>query len=338
DFWKMPVGKIQPTPGRSIIEMIEGLHSGDVRALWIISTNPAASLPNTKWVREGLSRAELFIVQDIFHPTESSMTADVVLAGAQWFEKTGTFISSERRIELVDKIIESYGNVKPDYDIICRVAQVMGFEKEFPYASSEEVFEELKKITKGRICDMSGVTYERLRNQVGPQLPCPDTEHPGTKRLFTDRQFPRYDGRVALLPREYKPPCETPDEEYPYILITGRLQWHFNTRTRTGRVPSLDSKARDNFAEINPVVASQLNIVEGEEVEVTSRRGSVSGAVRISDGMLLNTIFMPMHFGNALNVGDGRLANLLTNQAYDLHSKQPEYKYSVVKISKTVQT
>ena len=338
DFWKIPVEKIQPVPGRSIIEMIEGLHSGEVRALWIISANPAASLPDTKWVREGLSRAELFIVQDIFHPTESTMMADVVLAGAHWIEKTGTFISSERRIELVDKIIESYGNVKPDYDIICKVAQAMGFEKEFQYASSEDVFEELKKITKGRICDMNGVTYERLRNKVGPQLPCPTEDHPGTERLFTDRQFPRPDGRAALLPREYKPPSETPDEEYPYILITGRLQWHFNTRTRTGRVFRLDSKAPDNIVEINSVTASQLGIVEGDEVEVTSRRGAVSGIVRVTDSILPNTIFMPMHFGNALSVGDGRLANLLTNHVYDMHSKQPEYKYSVVKISKVDQT
>lgn len=338
DFWKIPLEKIKPAPGRSIIEMIEGLHSGDVRALWIISANLAASLPNTKWVMEGLSRAELFIVQDIFHPTESSMMADVVLSGAHWIEKTGTFISSERRIELVDKIIEPYGNAKPDYDIICRVAQAMGFEKQFQYTSSEEVFEELKEITKGRICDMGGVSYERLRNQVGPQLPCPDIEHSGTKRLFTDRRFPRPDGRAALLPREYKPPPETPDEEYPYILITGRIQWHFNTRTRTGRVSSLNAKAQDNFVDISPVIASQLCIVEGEEVEVTSRRGSVTGAVRITDSMLPNVIFMPMHFGNALNVGDGRLANLLTNHVYDLHSKQPEYKYSTVKISKTDQT
>ena len=338
DFWKIPLEKIQPAPGRSIIEMIEGLHSGKVRALWVISSNPAASLPNSKWVREGLSKAELIIVQDIFHPTETSMMADVVLAGAHWFEKTGTFISSERRIELVDKIIDSYGNVKPDYDIICRVAQAMGFENEFQYASSEEVFEELKTITKGQICDMNGVTYERLRNGVGPQLPCPDSEHSGTVRLFTDRQFPRPDGRAALLPRKYIPPSESPDEEYPYVLITGKLPWHFNTRTRTGRVSSLESKAPDNFVEINPVNASQLGIVEGEEVEVASQRGAVSGAVRITDSMLPNTIFMPMHFGNALKVGDGRLANLLTNHVCDLHSKQPEYKYSVVKISKIDQT
>jgi anaerobic selenocysteine-containing dehydrogenase len=338
DFWEIPIDKIKPTPGRSIIEMVEGLHSGDVRALWIVSANPAASLPDTKWVRQGLAKAELLIVQDIFHPTESSMMADVVLAGAHWFEKTGTFISSERRIELVDGIVEPYGNVKPDYDIICRVAQAMGFKNDFQFSSSEEVFEELKKITKGRICDMNGVTYERLRKNIGPQLPCSTEDHPGTERLFTDRRFPRPDGRAALLPREYKLPCETPDEEYPYILITGRLQWHFNTRTRTGRVAELESSAPDNFVEINPDTAAHLGIVEGDEVEVTSRRRSIRGAVCITDRMLANTIFMPMHYGSALNVGDGRLANLLTNHVYDLHSKQPEYKYSVVKVAKAVQT
>ncbi len=337
-YWKTPLEKIQSTPGRSILEMIEGLHSGDVRALWIISANPAASLPNTKWVKDGLSKAELLVVQDIFHPTESSMMADVVLAGAHWCEKEGTFISSERRIELVGKMIESYGNSKPDYDIICRVAQAMGFENKFSFASSEEVFEEVKIITKGRICDMGGVTYGRLRDKVGLQLPCPTEDHPGTERLFTDRHFPRHDGRAALLPREYKMPSEIPDEEYPYILITGRLKWHFNTRTRTGRVPKLESRAPDNFVEINPDTALQLGIIEGDEVEVSSRRGSVIGVARITDRILSNTIFMPMHFGNALSVGEGRLANLLTNQVYDLHSKQPEYKYSAVKIDKVDKT
>ena len=338
DFWKIPVEKINSAPGRSILDIIEGLHSGDVRAMWTISSNPAASLPDTKWVREGLSKAEMLIVQDIFHPTESSEMADVVFPAAHWFEKTGSFVSSERRIELVDKIVEPYGNVRPDYDIICSVAQAMGFKKEFQFSSSEEVFEELKKITKGRICDMSGVTYERLRNKVGPQLPCPTEDHPGTERLFTDRKFPRPDGRAALLPREFIPPNEQIDDEYPLILITGRLQWHFNTRTRTGRVSHLHSNAPDNFVEIHPDTALDLDIVEGDEVLVTSRRGSVSGAARITDSILPNIIFMPMHFGDALCGRKDRLANILTNHIYDLHSKQPEFKYSAVKVSKSVLT
>jgi len=334
DFWGIPVEKIQPTPGRSILDIIKGLHSGDVRALWVMTTNPAASLPHTRWVREGLAKAELLVVQDIFHPTETTLLGDVVLAAAQWCEKTGTFISAERRIELVEQIIDPPGEAKPDYEIIWLAARAMGFEKEFPYDSPEEVFEEWKGITRGRICDMGGVTYERLRGQIGPQLPCPDAEHPGTPRLFTDFRFPRADGRAALLARDYDDPAETVDAEYPFALITGRLSGQFNTRTRTGRSPKLNVMAPDGFVEIHSEDAARLGIAENDEVDIVSRRGRVRLPARLTDRLLAGTIFMPWHYGSALGVGEGKLANLLTNPVYDVHSKQPEYKYSAVKIGK----
>ncbi len=336
DFWDIPFEKIQPTPGRSIMEIIKGLHSGDVHALWVTTTNPAASLPHTRWIEEGLARAELLIVQDIFHPTETTRLADVVLAGAQWCEKTGTFISSERRVELVEQVIDPPGEAKPDYEIIWLVARAMGFEKEFPYTSPEEIFEEWKGITRGRICDMNGLTYERLRGKVGPQLPCPEASHPGTPRLFTDWRFPRPDGRAALLARDYIEPAETPDIEYPFVLITGRLIAHFNTRTRTGRVPRLNAAAPDNFVEIHPEDAVRLGIAEGDELEITSRRGSVRGIARLTDRVLAGTVYMNMHYGSALWVGEGRLANLVSNPVYDVHSKQPELKFSAVRVAKSV--
>jgi ferredoxin-nitrate reductase len=345
DFWDIPLERIQSMPGRSILDIIKGLHSGDVRALWVMTTNPAASLPHTRWVREGLSRAELLVVQDIFHPTETTLLGDVVLAGAQWCEKTGTFISSERRVELVEAVIDPPGEAKPDYEIIWLVARALGFEKEFPYTSPEEVFEEWKGITRGRLCDMSGVAYDRLRGRIGPQLPCPDAEHPpsttdgtsasglrGTPRLFTDWHFPRPDGRAALLARDYVEPAETTDAEYPFALLTGRLVWHFNTRTRTGRVPRLNTAAPDGFVEIHPEDAARLGITEGDEVEVTSRRGSVRLPARLTARLLVGTVFIPWHYGDALWVGEGKLANLVTNPVYDVHSKQPEYKFSAVKI------
>ncbi len=335
DYWGVPVDKIQPVPGRSIIDIIKGLHSGDVRALWIMGTNPSVSLPSTKWVEEGLSKAELLVVQDIFHPTETTMLADVVLAAAQWCEKTGTLISSERRIELAEKVIEPPGEARPDHEIISSIARAMGFDKEFAHKSSEEVFEEWKGITRGRICDMSGVTYERLRGKVGPQLPCPDIGHPGTSRLFTDHQFPRPDGRAALLARKYIEPDDTIDEEYPLVLITGRLPWHFNTRTRTGRVPRLNAMEPDNFVEINPRDAASLGLKESDNVEIKSRRGSVLAKVRVKDRILKDTIYMNAHYGKALGVGDRKSANLVTNPAYDINSKQPELKYSAVNIVKS---
>ncbi|OQZ01591.1 MAG: hypothetical protein B6D35_02775 [Candidatus Brocadia sp. UTAMX2] len=336
EYWDVPVEKIQATPGRSILDIIHGLHAGDVRALWVVASNPAASLPHTQWVEEGLSKAELLIVQDIFHPTETSMLADVVLAGAQWCEKTGTLISSERRIELVEKIIDPPGMAKSDCEILWLIARAMGFRKEFPFVSPDDVFEEWKGMTRGRMCDMSGVSYDRLRDRIGPQLPCPEMGHPGTQRLFADLQFPRPDGRAALLARDYKEPAETTTEEYPFVLITGRLACHFNTRTRTSRIKHLNDVEPENFVEIHPVDAKNHGIAEGDTVEVTSRRGRVCGIARIRSRLLIGNLFMSMHFGKASLAGDDKLANLVCNPVYDVHSKQPEFKYCAVKIAKSV--
>lgn len=335
EFWDIPEERIPPMPGRSIIDIIKGLHSGDIKALWITTTNPAASLPDTRWVEEGLAKADLLVVQDIFHPTETTPLADVVLAGAQWGEKTGTFISSERRVELVEKLVEPPGEAKPDYEIICLVARAMGFGHMFPYNSSEEVFEEWKKITLGRLCDLCGVSYDRLRNEVGPQLPCPSPEHAGTPRLFTDLSFPRPDGRAALLCREYVPPAEMTDEEYPFVLNTGRHVWHFNTATRTGRVLKLREAAPENLVEIHPHDATRLGIREGDAVKIISRRGAVRAKACISDRVLKENIYMNFHFGKALWPGEETGANLVTNSAYDQHSKQPEFKHSAVRIEKS---
>jgi len=334
DFWNIPKEKLKPVPGRSIIEIIQGLHDGDIRALWVTTSNPAASLPDTHWVEEGLNKAELLIVQDIFHPTETTRLADVVLAGAQWCEKTGTFISSERRIELVDKLVEPPGDAKTDCAIIIDVACAMGFRDEFPYSSAEEIFNEWKELTRGRICDMNGVSYKRLRSKIGLQLPCPDDNHPGTERLFTDWHFPRPDGRAALLARSYEKPAETSDAEYPFILLTGKLASQFNTRTRTGRVEQLQQIEPDNYVEIHPEDAKVLKIQENDFVEVASRRGKVYGKARITDKVLTETVYMNMHFGSALRGPDDRLANLLCTHAIDRHSKQPEYKITAVRVAK----
>jgi ferredoxin-nitrate reductase len=332
DYWGLPAERMQRTPGRSIIDIVKGLHSGEIRALWISATNPAASLPNTTWAKQALSKCELLVVQDIYHPTETTELADVVLPAAQWSEKTGTFISSERRIELVEKLVEPPGVAKPDYEIIWLVARALGFEEQFPYTCPEEVFEEWKGLTHGRICDMNGVSYDRLRGEVGPQLPCPEPDHPGTPRLFIDGRFPRPDGRAALLARDYAEPKEIPDEEYPFILNTGRVATHFNTRTRTGRVPRLNAVAPHGVIEVHPDDAAALGIVDGDRVEVASRRGAFCGTARLSDRVLEGFVFAPMHYGSSLGIGHGELANLACNEACDLHSKQPEYKFCAVSV------
>ena len=334
EFWDIPVKKIRDVPGPSILDIINGLHSGDIKAIWIMTTNPAASLPHSQYIIEAFEKAELVIVQDIFHPTETTQLADVVLAAAQWCEKTGTYISSERRIELVEKIIEPPGEAIPDYEIIWLVARAMGFEKLFPYTAPEQIFEEWKEITRGRTCDMTGVTYQRLKDEIGPQLPCSEEQHQGTKRLFTDWKFPRPDGRAALLPRPYKEPLDKIDPDYPYVLITGRLGYHFNTRTRTGRVPKLNERAPEGYIEINKKDAYKLKISEEEEVKIKSRRGSIQLSVKISNNLREGDVFIPWHYGKELGIGEGKSVNILTNPVYDFHSKQPEYKFTAIQIIK----
>ncbi len=334
ELWGTPVEKINPIPGHTILDIIKGLHSGSVKALWVLASNPAASLPHTEWVKEALSKAELLIVQDIFHPTETSMLADVVLAGAQWCEKTGTLISSERRIQLAEKIVAPPENAKSDCEIICMIAREMGFSDAFPFTSPEEIFDELKKTTRKRLCDSNGVSYDRLRNSVGPQLPCPEEDHSGTVRLFENMQFPRPDGRAALLARQFKAPAEETDGEYPFALITGRMASQFNTGTRTGRLTDINNTMPINFVEIHPDNAREIEITDGDEVEIVSRRGRVRSIVSIKERILPGTVYMNMHFGDILSGKKETLVNLVCNPVYDTYSKQPEYKFCAVKIKK----
>ena len=162
--------------------------------------------------------------------------------------------------------------------------------------------------------------------------PLSKANHPGTTRLFTDWYFPRPDGRAAILARNYIEPADKIDAEYPFNLITGRLSGHFNTRTRTGRAPKLNATAPDCYVEIHPEDGARLGIEEGDEVEVESRRGRVCLPARLTDRLLNGTIYIPWHYGPALGIGEGKLANLVTNSVYDIHSKQPEYKFSAVKV------
>ncbi len=334
EFWQIPVENINPVPGKTILDIINGLHSGEIKALWVATANPAASLPNTEWVETGLQKAELLIAQEIFHPTETTMLADVVFAAAQWGEKTGTFISSDRRVQLVEQFVDPPGFAKPDYEIIWLMAREMGFEKEFPFNTPEEVFEEWKKISKGRICDSNGISYERLRKTYGIQLPCPDANHQGTKRLFADLNFPRADGRAALLSRDYIEPSEITNNEFPFNLNSGKSATHFNTRTRTGRIKDLNDLAPEAIAHLHKEDAQSLSINNSDEIVISSRRGNITVKAKISGTIRKGDVYVDFHYGKALWVGDKQLTNRLSNNVYDMYSKQPEFKICVVNIKK----
>ena len=213
--WGVPPGRIAPAPGRSALEIFEGLRVGEVRAVWILCTNPAASMPDLDLVEKALRQAELVIVQDAYHPTETTRFADVLLPAAQWPEKDGVMTNSERRLTYLPKLVDPPGEALPDAVIITRFAREMGWKEAFPYESAADIFDEFAALTAGTVCDYSGVSHARLRAEGPLQWPVPAPDHPGTERLYTDGRFATASGRARFVAVEHDPPVEPPDADYP---------------------------------------------------------------------------------------------------------------------------
>src|SRR5262249_46874728 len=242
--WGVPAGRIAAVPGRSALEIFQGLRDGSVRAVWILCTNPAASMPDLDLVEKALRQAELVIVQDAYHPTETTRLADVLLPAAQWPEKDGVMTNSERRMTYLPKLVEPPGEALPDAVIVTRVARELGFKDAFPYESAGEIFDEYAALTAGTACDCSSASHVRLIGEGPLQWPVPKPGHPGTPRLYTNGGFPTADGRARLVPVEHDPPAEPPDAAYPLTLSTGRVRDHWHTLTRTAKAPALIARTR----------------------------------------------------------------------------------------------
>ena len=328
--WGVPAGRIGSAPGRSALEVFEGLLDGSVRAVWILCTNPAASMPDLDLVEKALRQAELVIVQDAYHPTETTRFADVLLPAAQWPEKEGVMTSSERRLTYLPKLVEPPGEALPDAVIVTRVARELGYKEAFAYESAAQIFDEFAALTAGTVCDYSGVSHERLRTEGPLQWPVPALTHPGTPRLYTDLHFPTEDGRARLIPAEHDPPVEVPDASYPLTLTTGRVRDHWHTLTRTGKSPALAARTREPLLEVNLRDAQRAGILDGDFVEITSRRGKAVAQARVSETILQGTCFLPFHWGRQW--GFYKAANNLTLSARDPRSKQPELKACAVRI------
>src|SRR5262252_8831597 len=209
--WELAPGRIGAAPGRSALEIFQGLRDGAVRAVWILCTNPAASMPDLDLVEKALHQADLVVVQDAYHPTETTRFADVLLPAAQWPEKAGVMTSSERRLTYLPKLVEPPGEALPDAVILMRFAREMGWKEMFPYEDESEIFTEFAALTAGRVCDYSGVSHARLQSDGPLQWPAPAPDHPGTARLYTVRQFPTPGGRARLVPVEHDEPLEPTD-------------------------------------------------------------------------------------------------------------------------------
>ena len=327
-LWGLPCGRISPHAGLSAVEIFDALASGRTKAVWIICTNPAVSMPDLDQVERALRYAQLVVVQDSYS-TDTTKFADILLPAAQWPEKEGVMTNSERRISLVPRLISAPGEALPDWEIAALLARHLGFSSSFGFSDAESVFEDYKKFTAGTPVDISGVTYERLC--AGPlQWPCPALDHPGTKRLYTDCYFNTPDRRAQFHSTEYRPPAELPDAHFPLLLTSGRVRNQWHTMTRTGRVAALRKAAPEPYLEINPRDAAQATVTDGSFVEVRSRRGVFIAQARVTEEVPAGVCFAPFHWGRG--GGQFKAANNLTQRALDPVSKQPEIKFCTVNI------
>ena len=327
-IWRIEAGTISPRTGKTIVEVIDGIEQGDIKLLWIIHSNPAATFPDSQWTRSILEKTEYLVVQDCYHPTETTLCADLVLPGAQWAEKGGTMTNSERGLNLVEQAVKPPGDARPDLEIVMDVARTMGFEDRFAFRNTEEIFDEYKKCVAGRACDLSGISYARLRTDRGIQWPVPTTKHPGTPRRFLDRRFPQ--GKLILHLQDHDDPAELPDRHYPLILITGVVPQQFHSRTRTAQVAKLDRLLQEPFVEIHPADAGDRCIRDRAVVRVVSRRGSVRAKAHVTDAVSEGTVFVPYHFG--FLGGKDQAVNALTIRSFDESAGQPEYKACAVNV------
>ncbi|HRI43914.1 MAG TPA: molybdopterin oxidoreductase family protein [Fimbriimonadaceae bacterium] len=345
-----------PGKGHTAQEIMNMIHSGEIKGLLSICFNPLVSLPDAGFTTEALNRLEHYTAIDFFL-NETAHHADIVLAGSLHEEEEGTSTSAEGRVIRIRRAVDPPGEARTDTWILLEIARRLGRGQYFDhFKTSEDIFNELRVASKGGTADYYGITYERIEQEFGVFWPCPEIGHPGTPRLFEEsphtspalagevgeqskpggrqagyRRFFTPDGKAHFHPTPHRPSAEEPDEEYPVILTTGRVVSHYLSGTQTRRIGGLVDLCPDPYVEIHPTLAAQYGIEDGQWMKVESRRGSVVLRAKVVTTIRPDTIFIPYHWPG------GRSANNLTNRALDPLSKIPEFKKSVVRISKAGQ-
>lgn len=309
--------KLSTKMGLTIPEIINGADSGEVKVLYIMGENPMVSDPDINHVKHALKKLDFLVVQDIFL-TETAELADVVLPAASFAEKDGTFTSTERRVQLVRKAVSPIGEIKADWTILMELMNRMGYKK--TYAHPSEIMDEIAGVNPA----YGGISFDRIQEE-GLQWPCPTKDHLGTSYLHKGK-FAR--GKALFMAVDYAKSAELPDEDYPFILTTGRILYHYHTRTMTGKIEGLNKIAPESYLEMNPATANKLKLEDETHVKVSSRRGEVLTKVRITDIIEENVLFMPFHFAESA-------ANYLTNPVFDPIAKIPEFKVCAVKIERS---
>src|SRR5512136_1065160 len=304
--------------GATLVEQMK--QCGDpIKAMYVLGLNPVVSYPDSNLIRRSLDKLDFLVIQDIFW-TESCQYADVILPGTCFAEKDGTFTSGERRVNRVRKAVDGPGESKYDWEIIGMLGKKMGL-KGFDWKTAKDVWDDMRSVTPGQF----GVTYEKIEKPEAIHWPCPTIEHPGTPILHIGK-FSAADGKGTMFGLEYRPPAEVADKEYPFTLMTGRIIFHYHTRTQTDKSPTLHNDVPENYMQMNTLDAKELGIKPYEKVKVTSRRGESIAIARVTDDVAPKVLYMPMHFANG--------ANNLTNTALDPLSKMPELKHCAVRVEK----
>ena len=319
--WGVPDERIPLTPGLKVTQIAK--EGSPVSGMFIMGENPIISDPDVSHAETWFRELEFLAVQDLFL-TETARYADVVLPGASFAEKDGTYVNTERRIQLSKKAVNPPGDARGDLEIVIELSNRIGLPT--PFTNAAEVMDEIARVTPS----WRGVSHARLDGGAGLQYPVHHAEHPGTSFLF-DEAFPTKDGKATFVAVEFLPPAELPDDEYPFILNTGRQMYHWHTGTMTRRSFALDARESTPTVELNPADAIGLGVADGDTIAISSRRGRITIAVRISERVARHQVFVPMHYREAA-------ANLLTNPVLDPYAGIPEFKVCAVKLTRMVDT
>jgi assimilatory nitrate reductase catalytic subunit len=332
-LWNLPVERIPTARGLAYPDIIEAVLDRRIRALWIIATNPIVSFPNFGALKQALEGLDFLVVQDGYHPTPTSEFAHLMLPAAIWGEKDGTYTNSERRVSRANKAVNPPGEARADFDIFLGLAETLGVRQELfaGWTKPVDAFEEWKKVSAGRLCDYSGITYRLIEQHGGVQWPFPagSTQPEVSRRLYEDGVYGTEDGRARLIPTKWEPFPEQPSEHYPFVLNTGRTVEHWHTRTKTGKVPILERLSPNAWVEMNPRDARALRLKPKDRVDVVSQRGRVRDVeLRVTETVAPGQLFVPFHYVEAN-------ANQMTQSAFDPFSREPNYKQSAVRVEPT---
>jgi anaerobic selenocysteine-containing dehydrogenase len=333
DYWGVDPEFFPKKRGLTQTDIFPAIETGKIKGLWLVGTNPMTSMPNTARIRKTLEKLELCVVQDSYLDVETTQYSHIYLPAAIWAEKEGVFTNTERRVNIVRKVKEPYAQSKADLHIFNDLAKQFEQGRKMTFSDNfDEVFDEMRELSKGRLVDISGMTHDLIEQHRGIQWPYTEQqakngEQPlqGGKRLYTEEATFRFaDGKAKLIPLPFIDNNERPDSEYPFWLNSGRLVEHFHSRTRTGKIGNNNKYSPTPFMEINPDAAQEQGIEHQSYVRLVSRRGDAVVMAMLTHRVPRNMVFIPFHFFDCVN--------RLTLGLLDPHSRQPAFKQAAVRI------